>query len=65
MHRLNEIRSNSTITDWSYIPIHHNVSDAFARPIDFVDFKDRKDCLYGPRFLQAKEVNEYIGTGKI
>ena len=37
MHRLDEIRSNSKITNWNYIPTHHNVSDAFTRPIDFKD----------------------------
>ena len=30
MHRLDEIRSNSKITNWNYIPTHHNVSDAFT-----------------------------------
>ena len=65
MHRLDEIRSNSNITDWNYIPTHHNISDACTRPIDFIDFKDRNDYLCGPRFLQANEINEYIGAGKI
>ena len=40
MHRLDEIRSNSKITNWNYIPTHHNVSDAFTRPIDFKDKSD-------------------------
>ena len=31
LHRLDEIRSNSNITDWNYIPTHHNVSDACTR----------------------------------
>ena len=43
MHRLDEIRSNSNITDWNYIPRHHNVSDACTRPIDFTDFKAKND----------------------
>ena len=30
MHKLDEVRSNSNITDWNYIPTHHNVSDACA-----------------------------------
>ena len=57
MHRLDEIRLNSNITDWNYIPTHHNVSDACTRPIDFTDFKDKNYYLNGPRFLQAKEIN--------
>ena len=40
MHRLDEIRSNSKITNWNYIPTHHNVSDAFTRPINFKDKSD-------------------------
>ena len=28
LHRLDEIRSNSNVTDWNYIPTHHSVSDA-------------------------------------
>ena len=40
MHRLDEIRSNSKIFNWNYIPTHHNVSDAFTRPIDFKDKSD-------------------------
>ena len=65
MHRLDEIRSNSNITDWNYIPTQHNVSDACTRPIDFVDFKDKNDYLSDRRFLQAKEIDEYVGAGKI
>ena len=48
MRRLDEIRSNSNITDWSYIPTHHNASDACTRPIDFIDFEDKNDYLNGP-----------------
>ena len=65
MHRLDEIRSNSNITNWNYIPTHHKVSDACTRPIDFIDFKDKNDYLNSPQFLQAKKINEYIGAGKI
>ena len=65
MHRLDEIRSNSNITDWSYIPTHPNVSDACTWPIDFIDLKDKNDYLNGPLFLHAKETNEYIGAGRI
>ena len=65
MHRLDEIRSNSNITDWNYIPTHHNVSGACSRPIDFIDIKEKNYYLNGPRFLQAKEINEYVGAGKI
>ena len=31
----------------------------------FYNFKDKNDYLNDPRFLQAKEINEYIGAGKI
>ena len=65
MHRLDETRSNSNITDWSYIPTHHNVSDACTRLIDFIDLKHKNDYLDGPRFLQEKEINENVRTGKI
>ena len=60
MHGLDEIRSNSNITDWIYIPTHPNVSDAFTLPIDFTSFKDESNYLNGQRFLQAKEINEHI-----
>ena len=56
MHRLDETRSNSNITDWNYIPTHHNVSDACTRLIDFIDLKHKNDYLDGPRFLQEKEL---------
>ena len=36
MHRLDEIRSNSNISDWNYIPTHHNVSDACTGPIEII-----------------------------
>ena len=65
MHRLDEIRSQSNITDWNYIPTHLNVSNACTRPFGFTDFKDKNDYLNGSRFLQAKEINEYTGAGKI
>ena len=63
MHRLDEIRSMSNITDWNYIPTLINVSDACTRPIGFTDLKDKNYYLNGPRFLQAKEINEYTGAG--
>ena len=56
MHRLDEIRSNSNITDWNYIPTHHNVSDACTRPIDFIDFKDSIDYLNN-FYKQSKLMN--------
>ena len=36
-----------------------------SQHVDFTDFKDKSDYLDGPRFLQAKQINEYIGSGKI
>ena len=33
--------------------------------IDLIDFKDKNDNLNGLRFLQVKEINGYIGAGKI
>ena len=65
MHRFDEIRSKSNITDWNYIPTHLNVSDACTRPNGFTDFKDKNDYLNDPRFLQAKEINEYTRARKI
>ena len=56
MHRLDQIRSNSNITDWNYIPTHHNVSDACTRPIDFIDFKDNIDYLNN-FYKQSKLMN--------
>ena len=47
------------------MPTHHNVSDACTQPIEFIDFKDQKVYLNSSRFLQAKEINEYIGAGKV
>ena len=64
--RLDEIRSNSNITDWNYMPTHFNASDVWCTwPIDFIDLKDKNDYLNGPLFLHAKETNEYIGAGRI
>ena len=65
MHRLDETRSNSNITDWNYIPTHHNVSDAWTQLIDFIDLKHKNDYLDGPRFPQEKEINENVKAGKI
>ena len=57
MHRLDEIRPNFNITDWNYVPKHHNVSDACIGPIDFTEFKEKNNYLNDPWFLQAKEIN--------
>ena len=48
IQRLDEIRSNSSITDWNYIPTHLNVSDACTGRFDFIDFKDKNDYLNDP-----------------
>ena len=47
------------------MPTHHNVADACTQPIEFIDFKDKNVYLNSSRFLQAKEINEYIGAGKV
>lgn len=65
MHRLNEIRLNSNITEWHYIPTSLNISDICTRPINFTDFIKRYDYLQGPPFLQQKDLSEYLGREKI
>ena len=46
MHRLDEIRSNSSINDWNYIPTNLNISDVCTRPIDFTDLINKRDSYY-------------------
>ena len=65
MHRLDEIRSNSSINDWNYIPTNLNISDLCTRPIDFTDFINKRDYLSGPRFLLQKDLAAYLGQEKI
>ena len=65
MHRLDEIRSNSSINDWNYIPTNLNISDLCTRPIDFTDFINKRDYLSGPRFLLQKDLTAYLGREKI
>ena len=38
MHRVNEIKSNSNITDWYYVPGKMNIADQCARPLTLSRF---------------------------
>ena len=39
MHKLDEIRPNSNMTDCNFIPTHLNFSDVCTRPIDLSALK--------------------------
>ena len=51
MHSINEIRSNSDISDWYFVPGKLNISDNCTRPTTFDNIPKDNRYLNGPPFL--------------
>jgi len=51
MHRINEIRLNSNILDWNFIPGKYNISDICTRPLKINEFLNNRYYLTGPNLL--------------
>ena len=54
MHRLNEIRSNTDISSWHYIPSSLNVADDLTRYYQFNKLVNNDRWLYGPSYLKTQ-----------
>ena len=48
MHRLNEIRSNSSIEQWDYIPGSENIGDMSTRINVFKNLHPTSSWIKGP-----------------
>ena len=59
MHRLNEIRSNSLIKQWRYIPGSENVADMCTRTNVFKNLTPTSIWIKGPKFVYELERREY------
>ena len=51
MHRINEIRSSSDISDWHFVPGKFNISDYCTCPTTFENIAKDNRYLNGPPFL--------------
>ena len=51
MHRINEIRLSSDISDWHFVPGKLNISDNITRPTTFQNIAKHNRYLNGPPFL--------------
>ena len=51
MHRINEIRSSSDISDWHFVPGKLHISDNCMRPTTFENIAKDNRYLNGPPFL--------------
>ena len=56
-HRVNEIRENSSIDDWYYIPTKLNVADELTRYFGFKNLTNQSRWCNGPEFLQQDNIN--------
>ena len=54
-HRVNEIRNNTDIKSWNFIPGILNVADDSTRYIDFSNLSTESRWLKGPEFLQKSQ----------
>ena len=52
MHRVNEIKSNSNIAGWYYVPGKMNIAGQCARPLTFSRFVKESNYLNGPNVLR-------------
>ena len=50
-HRINEIRENSSVSQWHYIPSNMNVADDATMCISFKQFGSNSRWFTGPSFL--------------
>ena len=51
MHRVNEIRSSTGISDWHFVPGKLNISNICTRPTTFKNIAKDNRYLNGPPFL--------------
>ena len=52
IHRVNEIRNNTDVHSWNFVPGVLNVADDSTRYIDFSNLSTESRWLKGPEFLQ-------------
>ena len=59
MNRFNEIRLNSNVVDWNFIPGNQNPADLCTRYMPVSILKDNKIWFYGPeqsnQFIRSEE----------
>ena len=63
MHRANEIRNNSNILDWRFIPTELNVTDDCSRVIKHNTLTNKHRWIAGPAFLFQQNINVEIDVG--
>ena len=51
MHRTDEIRSSSDISDWHFVPRKLNISNNYTSPTTFENIAEDYRYLNGPPFL--------------
>jgi len=64
IHRVNEIRLNSNISDWHFIPGSMNPADQCTRPVTLAKFKKQSNYLTGPLFL-TKPLDDILEQSKL
>ena len=52
MHRVDEIKSNSNIADWYYVPGKINIADQCTRPLTLSRFVKESSYLNGRNMLR-------------
>ena len=63
MHRANEIRNNSNILDWRFIPTELNVTDDCSRVIKHNTLTNKHRWIAGPAFLFQQNIDVEIDVG--
>ena len=61
MHRVNEIKSNSNIADWYYVPGKMNIADWCTRPLSLSEFVKESSYLNGPDMFRLS-LQEHIAN---
>ena len=61
MHRVNEIKFNSNIADWYYVPGKMNIADQCTCPLTLSRFVKESNCLNGPIMLRLS-LQEHIAN---
>ena len=63
MHQANEIRNNSNIQDWQFIPTELNVADDYSRVIKHNTLTNKRQWIAGPAFLFQQNIDVEIDIG--
>ena len=63
MHRANEIRNNSNIQDWQFIPTVLNVADDCSRGIKHNTLTNKHQWIAGPAFLFQQNIDVETDVG--